>query len=323
MNRNITDSTKMLCCLMVFFHHFYLGNPWVSTLGRTACCVFFFLSAYGITKSLNKKSVGIILFLKRRLSKIYIPLLIVNAITLIAYMSFHGAGNIPIFSVFCNQITTVQADSLSILYLFDIKQMDSVTWFIDVLLIGYLFVWSLSNIPSRNKRVAAAISGYSALMCLPAIITPPHSWYLIDTLGFMAGILYAEYDEKFSSMDANRLVKLLLIFVFVFLAFSGMGIELKGLILGRYMRLITIVYSLSACAIVTIVGRRQFKESRICKLLGALSFFVYLTHVKIANTLNAIGVTNVAIAFVGVILCSIILYVIYSNLFSKYENRKS
>ena len=174
MSRNITDSTKMLCCLMVFFHHFYLGNPWGSTLGRTACCVFFFLSAYGITKSLNKKSVGIILFLKRRLSKIYIPLLIVNAITLIAYMSFHGAGNIPIFSVFCDQSTTVQADSLSILYLFDVQQIGSVTWFIVVLLMGYLFVWSLSNIPSRNKRVAAAISGYPAWMCLSAIITPPY-----------------------------------------------------------------------------------------------------------------------------------------------------
>ena len=260
--------------------------------------------------------------MKRRLSKIYIPLLIVNAITLISYMSFHGAGNVPIFSVFCNQVTNVQADSLSFLYLFDIKQMDSVTWFIDVLLIGYLFVWCLSNIPSRYKRVVAAISGYAALICLSAIITPPHTWYLIDTIGFMAGILYAEYDDKLSSMDANRLVKLLL-FVFVFLAFSGMGIELKGLILGRYMKLLTIGYSLSACAIVAIVGREQFKESRICKLLGALSFFIYLTHVKIANTLNAIGVTNVAIAFVGVILCSIILYVIYSNLFSKYENRKS
>lgn len=174
MNRNITDCTKMICCLMVFFHHFYLGNPWVSSLGRTACCVFFFLSAYGITKSLNRKNTGITDFLKRRLSKIYIPLLIVNAITMIAFMMIKGFGNIPIFSVFCNQITTVQADSLSILYLFDIKQMDSVTWFIDVLLIGYLFVWCLSNIPSRNKRVVAAISGYSSLIFLSAIITTPY-----------------------------------------------------------------------------------------------------------------------------------------------------
>lgn len=139
----------------------------------------------------------------------------------------------------------------------------------------------------------------------------------------MAGILYAEYDESFSSMVANRLDKLLLIFVFVFLTFSGMGIELNGVILGRYMRLITIVYSLSACVIVAIVGREQFKESMICKTVGALSFFVYLTHVKIANTLYSIGVTNVAITFVAVILCSIILYVIYSHLFSKNENKKS
>ena len=80
----------------------------------------------------------------------------------------------------------------------------------------------------------------------------PHTWYLIDTIGFMTSILFAEYDDKLSPMDANRLVKLLL---FVILAFSCMGIELKGMILGRYMKLITIVYSLSACAIVAIVGR--------------------------------------------------------------------
>ena len=158
---------------MVFLHHFYLEHPWVSTLGRTACCVFFFLSAYGITKSLNKKNVGIMDFLKRRLSKVYIPLLMVNAIALMAFMILKGAGNVPIFSVFCNQITTVKADSLSFLYLFDIMQMDSVTWFIDVLLIGYLFVWCLSNIPSMHKRVLSAVSGYLAMMFLSAVITPP------------------------------------------------------------------------------------------------------------------------------------------------------
>ena len=173
MNRNITDSTKMICCLMVFFHHFYLGSPWVSTLGRTACCVFFFLSAYGITKSLNRKKVGLIDFLKRRLSKVYIPLLMVNVITLMTFVILKDAGNVPIFSVFCNQITTVKADSMSFLYLFDITQMDSVTWFIDVLLIGYLFVWCISNIPSRHKRVVVAISGYTALTCLSIVITPP------------------------------------------------------------------------------------------------------------------------------------------------------
>ena len=65
------------------------------------------------------------------------------------------------------------------------------------------------------------------------------------------------------------------------------------------------------------VGRLQLRESRICKLLGALSFFVYLTQVKIANTLYAIGVSNVAIVFFVVLLCSIIFYVLFSNFLSK------
>lgn len=282
---------------MVFLHHFYLEHPWVSTLGRTACCVFFFLSAYGITKSLNKKNVGIMDFLKRRLSKVYIPLLMVNAIALMAFMILKGAGNVPIFSVFCNQITTVKADSLSFLYLFDIMQMDSVTWFIDVLLIGYLFVWCLSNIPSRHKRVLSAVSGYLAMMFLSAVITPPRIWYLIDTLGFMYGILYAEYDSKISSINSNSSSKMLIVSVFVFLIFSGAGIALKEMILGRYMKLIIIGYSLSACAIVAMAGYSKHRESRICKQLGLLSFFVYLIHVKIANTLFAIDVTNVAIVY--------------------------
>lgn len=316
MNRNITDSTKMVCCIMVFLHHYYLGTPWVYTLGRTACCVFFFLSAYGITKSLNRKSVGLIDFLKRRLSKVYIPLLMVNAITLISFMIFKGTGNIPIFSVFCNQITTVQTDSLSFLYLFDIMQMDSVTWFIDVLLIGYLFVWCLSQIPSKNKRVAVAVSGYTALMCLP--VTPPHTWYLIDTLGFMAGILFAEYENKFSSLNTNCCSKIFIASVLMFLIFSGAGIALQGMILGRYMKLITIGYSLSACAIVAMAGRKQTRESIICKLLGGLSFFIYLTHVKIANALYALDITNVAIACLAVLLCSTLMYFLYSNKFSRF-----
>lgn len=133
----------------------------------------------------------------------------------------------------------------------------------------------------------------------------------------MAGILYAEYDNKLSSMNSNSSFKMIIVSVLVFLIFSGAGITLKGMILGRYMKLITIGYSLFACAIVAMVGRLQLRESRICKLLGALSFFVYLTHVKIANTLYAIGVSNVAIVFFVVLLCSIIFYVLFSNFLSK------
>jgi len=261
---------------------------------------------------------GIMDFLKRRLSKVYIPLLMVNAITLVSFMYFTGTGNVPIFSVFCNQITTVETDSLSFLYLFDIVQMDSVTWFIDVLLIGYLFVWCLSQIPSKSKRVAVAVSGYTALMCLPVAVTPPHTWYLIDTSGFMAGILFAEYENKILLLNTDCCSKILVASLLMFVVFSGAGIALKGMILGRYMKLITIGYSISACIIVATAGRKQTKESIICKQLGALSFFIYLTHVKIANMLYTLDITNVAIVCLAVLLCSTLMYFLYSNSFSRF-----
>lgn len=155
------------------------------------------------------------------------------------------------------------------------------------------------------------------------MLLPPRTWYLIDTLGFMTGILYAEYDNKLSSINSNSSFKMIIVSVLVFLIFTGAGIAMNGMTLGRYMKLITIGYSLFACAIVAMVGRLQLRELRICKLLGALSFFVYLTHVKIANTLYAIGVSNVAIAFFAVLLCSTVMYLLYTHLFSSLEIKKS
>ena len=50
----------------------------------------------------------------------------------------------------------------------------------------------------------------------------------------MAGILYAEYDNKLSSMNSNSSFKMIIVSVLVFLIFSGAGITLKEMILGRY-----------------------------------------------------------------------------------------
>ena len=51
MNKAITDSIKFICCIGIFIHHFYLHSPYVGFLGPTACVIFFFLSAYGISVS--------------------------------------------------------------------------------------------------------------------------------------------------------------------------------------------------------------------------------------------------------------------------------
>lgn len=80
MDRNITNLVKFICCILIVIHHAYLGKTLTTPLGTQACTIFFFLSAYGIAKSLLSNNMGILPFVQKRLSKIYMPLLFVNAI---------------------------------------------------------------------------------------------------------------------------------------------------------------------------------------------------------------------------------------------------
>ena len=84
MSRSYTDLVKFVCCILIFLHHFYLGHSIVTPLGYLACSIFFFFSAWGISKSLDKKELNLWQFIKRRVAKVYIPLLLVNFISIAA-----------------------------------------------------------------------------------------------------------------------------------------------------------------------------------------------------------------------------------------------
>lgn len=180
MNRTFTNLLKFICCILIFIHHFYLSNPLVSSFGYIACSIFFLLSAYGISKSLEKHPAGLVGFAKKRLLKIYKPLLVVNII-FIAFtgLLIKGEFSIPVFGVFCNHIDIIKDYNLGKItsYVFGFEKIDSVTWFLDVLLVSYLVIWIVHQLKTTKHRNMVSVGAYLFYMIGCVVFPPPHILY--------------------------------------------------------------------------------------------------------------------------------------------------
>lgn len=100
MDRTITDLTKFICCILIIIHHVYLGTSLTTPLGTIACTLFYFISAYGVTVSLDHNPLWFTDFVKRRLAKIYLPLLFVNILSIgIASIVSDNVLAIPVFGI--------------------------------------------------------------------------------------------------------------------------------------------------------------------------------------------------------------------------------
>lgn len=310
MNREFTNIVKFICCVLIFLHHYFLGEIWVSTFGRMACAVFFFLSSYGIVNSLQKSSLSLLEFSKKRLIKVYTPLLFVNIVTIIITSIVVGLGAIPVFNVFCDRISLHETTiTETFLYAFNWHKMDSVTWFIDCLLICYLFLWGVEKVEARKKRILVAIVCYVLIVGTTFKITPP-TWYVIDTSGLMCGLFVAEFEPVVERYLTKKKTVISLLSVFALTTVSD--IVFQDLFLGRYLKMLTIMYSITACMLVCSASfKATIKCTKVATYLGGLSFFVYLVHIKISNLVN-IYCPNAILALTASLFAAVILYKVYN-----------
>lgn len=91
--------------------------------GALGNAIFFFLSGYGLMQSDSKKHLGFPAFVKRRLSKVYFPVLLITAIWLsisIYFQHYHYSGPLHLLKTF--------------FWGFD----DGVLWFVKALFLMYI-----------------------------------------------------------------------------------------------------------------------------------------------------------------------------------------
>ena len=82
---------------------------------------------------------------------------------------------IPVFNVFGDRIDYIQDGSAinAVLYTLGVHKIDSVTWFLDVLFVMYLFIWVIHKIANKTYRVVLTLLAYCIHVLVCSNITPP------------------------------------------------------------------------------------------------------------------------------------------------------
>lgn len=311
MNRTFTDLVKFISCIAIFIHHFFLESPVVAMFGYIACSIFFFLSAYGIYKSLTKKPMELVPFCKYRLLKIYKPLLLVNVLFIILTgpLCLRNIG-IPIFDVFCNSITFVkQADMFQIIeYAIGLVKIDSITWFLDVLFVSYFLIWGISKMRKRKEfSYNRCCWGLFVGLCPPY----PPIYYWIDPVGIVIGLLFTVNDNLIIDRIKKNYVPLVTLAI-ILLLFAVISVQyiLRDSLLGRYQKCLALCASLLSVFLVIIIGLNiKMKRYTVITWLSSISYFIYLIHVKVANIVcYMLGHSSFILSLVLVICLSGILY---------------
>lgn len=217
MNRDYTDFVKFICCILIFLHHFYLGNPVVVPLGYIGCSIFFFLSSYGVGKSQDKKQLGFVDFVKRRVLKVYVPLLMVNSLFIVGTMITKGdIYVVPIYHIACDHTVyqAVEGIGTTLKYFLDVLQTDSATWFIHVLLIVYLVIWALQQI--RNDKIyAAVVIGLFLIVEGVMVVLKAEPWYMVDLTGVVMGMMVYRYECQLADIVKDNRMAMVSMMLFL------------------------------------------------------------------------------------------------------------
>lgn len=270
-DRNVTDLLKFISCLMVAMSHYsgYALAKGVSssiiyqgiaaTGGYLGVAVFFFLSGYGLMMSDQKHHLGFADFIKRRLSKTWIPAVLVSAIWLGINMVIesNGGGNL-----LCNQHYF-----LGVIWRFN----DEVMWFVQTIIVMYLFFYVYRVIGLKIPQME-----FVALVVLGAIATPLVRWIGIgDPISvplFFVGIAIARWQEIAARLFRSWWCVLLVMLVILVSAYFGRADNrvLHGAI--NYFCM---------TGLVTLLAFVNVRIASLPKWVGGCSYDLYLVHYKV------------------------------------------
>lgn len=315
LDRGYTDFIKIICCLLVAASHYaqnYIINSYgeynlflnlLSTQGGyIGVSFFFFLSGYGLMCSQLVKQDSFVVFIKRRMSKVYLPAVYVSIIWLIVLTL------IPTLQQEANLLIDMSKWGLlkSLGSVFLLNFFDSVLWFVKVILVLYIVLYIYVRLSKSRYDYIRLLYLISATLCVTAFtyyrIAPFAS---VSVPVFTCGILVAEFNKWFS--DKIIFYSFTIIAIICTLAFLGKdsNILLHGVI--NYLLIISWLL-MSYFYPVQIKGIPAFFVN--------CSYDVYITHKKVLLAMNVLHVSYSLLSFMIIaILVAVIEY--YSRRFIK------
>lgn len=269
-NRGVSDILKFVAALLVAFGHYsshaldYTSNIILRLLtmtgGYTGVAIFFFLSGYGLMMSERNRHLGFVAFCRRRLSKVYVPVVIVSAVwAIVIWPDGEGLSHIP-----------------SYLYTTFIGFADGILWYVRVIAVMYLLFYGYTLLRNCEKwRMPALIIGTT--FAYTFVYYRHASYCAISVPLFTLGIVLAEFNDlcaKVFRCWAWLLLWLVAITLVMLILYCLYGNLYAHSLLNYYV--VTAIVTLCAFVSINVTPPAW---------LGGMSYDIYLTHYKVMKFL--------------------------------------
>lgn len=294
LNRSFTDFLKLLAALLVASGHYsgyavshghgnVVYNVFVATGGYIGVAIFFFLSGYGLMMSEIKRHAHFLSFIKRRLVKLYLPVVLVSAIWgIVRWPDGMGIEWIGQY-----------------LYLALWDFGDGILWFVRVIIVEYLLFAAYIHLNVKSWMRESLLCLGTALVYV-FVYFYVGAWAAISIPMFTLGILLAKYESWFYSVAHGKGVILWIIAItgIMGLAYYLWGNVYAHTLLNYYV--ITGIIAAGAYSITT-----KITPPHLPDWAGSVSYDIYLTHYKVLYYCTAVyGFIGLHHFIVGLIILS-------------------
>lgn len=277
-DRNVTDVLKFIACLMVALGH-YCGYCSVSNVhnvfvdairvvspqfGYLGVALFFLLSGYGLMMSDKKKHLEFGAFIRRRLSKTYLPAVLVSVIWLGINIVINEMGGV---NLLCNQKYL-----LGVIWWFN----DEVMWFVRTIIVLYLFFYLFRWL----DVIICKVKDFSYVSLINLLVIGTIATYLVRWAGigdpmsvplFFIGTAIARWPEK-----AKRIFRSIPILLMVLISIVAIAYLWRSD--NRVLHCLINYFVMTA--FVSLLAFVDICIDRMPKWVGSCSYDLYLVHYK-------------------------------------------
>ncbi|HPS59116.1 MAG TPA: acyltransferase family protein [Spirochaetota bacterium] len=323
LSRDITGCVKGISIFVVILHHLSQRISGAGMFfsftryGYLAVSIFFFLSGYSLMVSLLKSPAYLDNFLRKRLSRVYIPVLVINSITLASYHLIYGF-NWTITGIVKN-ITGIEL-------------IDQILWFVNAILIFYVVFFIAFRFFSVRTGVFIVLA-YSFVYYNVCKHTGFGEWWYNTSFCFPLGVMVAYKYKVFTGFMQRNYMAVTAAVVAVFCASFYLGNWWPYPVNTRVFLIISAV----SCVFMAVVFSRQRNYTALVSTLviGTAAYFyiwrfwyfpAYASQLSVVSSISCVfmmlvflmkvNVGNRLWVFMGVI--SYEMYLVHMKLFNIY-----
>lgn len=258
------------------------------TGGGYGVLVFFFISGYGLTKSVYIRRI----YWRARIKKVIFPS--VCLLLLFSIMIQAVDGNVNPISI--------------------VKNLLGSAWFIDVIVLEYIFYSVVHRITNEHLQLAVIILMNVILAYLFELIGLDERWYNAMLL-FPTGIFMARYEKEIIPIISKRIIGITSFMIFVIL--GVLASILKGMMVAALFKTIAgIGLAVAICSLLY----KVCIHSSVLEYIGTRSLYYYIIHAELIILLNDLADDFTILIVCMIIILTIILSEICYRVFREKKN---